>query len=491
MAEAPSWETLLNVNRRKKQTPDPDTDPTIKDRRTQGERDYDRVLFSAPVRRLADKTQVFPLERHDSVRTRLTHSHEVSNLARSIGMGLVHDDKIGQTVTNAERDIPSILAAVGLAHDLGNPPFGHQGETAIQGWFKNNIDQFSSKTKGHLETSLLNDFTIFEGNAQTLRVVTRLQLLDNQYGLDLSYATLAALMKYTTDSTKANKKTDIVAKKKPGYFKSEEQVAMSILSAVGLGLEKRHPLAYIMEACDDIAYSVLDVEDAVKKQIISFQDVTAFLGNSKDETTLRILAATNQKHEDYRNRNPDLSPAELGDISIQRFRVFAIGAMVSSVHKVFIENKESLIRGEFPTSLIKVGNTKELVQLLKDFATVRAYNHRTVLEIELTGYNTLHELMDMLWLGIIDRESFDIPASPRVSPFGKYVYSRISENYRRVFEDPKNNLKTAYKEAQLLTDMVAGMTDGYAVELHKELKTYCGREFANYFKNKKHERIIS
>ena len=211
-----SWEQLLNSERRKPKTDKPQQAEKSKpiDARTEIERDYDRILFSTPVRRLADKTQVFPLERNDSVRTRLTHSYEVSNLARSLGVTLAFDDKIITDETlKSERNLPAILAAIGLAHDLGNPPFGHQGEHAIQTWFKDNSDVLED---GQLDKAMKQDFIKFEGNAQTLRLLTRLQLINDDYGLNLTYSTLAALMKYPTASDKINK--DDVARKSTDTF---------------------------------------------------------------------------------------------------------------------------------------------------------------------------------------------------------------------------------------------------------------------------------
>ena len=183
--------------------------------RTEFERDYDRILFATPTRRLADKTQVFPMEENDSIRTRLTHSHEVSNLARSIGVRLAfeHAEEVFGTdheKLNVKRNVPSLLAAVGLAHDLGNPPFGHQGEIAMQQWF---AEKFANE-------GIDVDFSEFDGNAQTFRLLTRLQLLNDDFGLNLTVGTLAALIKYPSIYGSANKG----GFKKYGVFKSEAPI---------------------------------------------------------------------------------------------------------------------------------------------------------------------------------------------------------------------------------------------------------------------------
>ena len=247
------WIKLLNSERRKHAGNKQRSEPDETEERTEIERDYDRILFSTPVRRLADKTQVFPLERNDSVRNRLTHSHEVANLARSIGTSLVWGHKVADDVKGSKRDIPAMLAAVGLAHDLGNPPFGHQGEHAIQSWFKAKAENEPRAFEG-LNKAQKSDFFNFDGNAQTFRLVTRLQLVDHEYGLDLTYGTLAALLKYPCDASNVSK--DNAATKKSGVFQSEKVIAEEVWKQTGLRLGQRHPLTYIMEACDDIAYSV-------------------------------------------------------------------------------------------------------------------------------------------------------------------------------------------------------------------------------------------
>jgi len=282
------WSQLLNSTRRK----DLDNSASsisanVGGSRTEIERDYDRILFSTPVRRLADKTQVFPLEKNDSVRNRLTHSHEVSNLARSVGVALMYGKNDLPKDDQQKRDIPSMLAAIGLAHDIGNPPFGHQGEKAIGSWFKDkkievlDFKDSEEEVSSRIIERMEKDFLEFEGNAQAFRILTKLQLLNDQYGLNLTLGSLAALMKYPTTSEKTD--TSKVSLKKFGCFHSELDCCKQVWKYTGLELGVRHPLAYIMEACDDIAYSVLDVEDAIKKGLISYRDLINYLGKSTTE----------------------------------------------------------------------------------------------------------------------------------------------------------------------------------------------------------------
>ncbi len=267
------WEKLLNQTRRKDLHKSSESMKTGINR-TESERDYDRILFSTPLRRLADKTQVFPLEEHDSIRTRLTHSYEVSNLARSIGVKLAfeHAEEVFGSQHNefqVERNVPSLLAAVGLAHDLGNPPFGHQGEIAIQEWFQ---DHFKCQPK-HVSDE--PDFLKFDGNAQTFRLLTRLQVLNDEFGLNLTLGTLAGLVKYPSIYGSENKG----GFKKYGVFQSEANIIHEVWEHTGLHEGVRHPLAYVMEACDDIAYSIIDAEDIVKKGYASFYDLMDYLNH--------------------------------------------------------------------------------------------------------------------------------------------------------------------------------------------------------------------
>lgn len=472
------------------------------------ERDYDRILFLAPTRRLSDKTQVFPLEQNDSVRTRLTHSYEVSNLARSIGTQLAYEhselfegnglDKRNSQLT---RSLPSLLAAIGLAHDLGNPPFGHQGETAIQDWFKANKENVFSYPE---ETMPLyyNDFLNFDGNSQTIRLLTQLQILNDKFGINLTYATLAALLKYPQSSTHiARTKQSIeewkkshgeeeqcpisdVTWKKHGYFHSEEYLVQDVWQETGLQEGLRHPVTYIMEACDDIAYSVLDAEDIVKKGLASFHDLVNHLEHymtckkgqecaeqsAKFEVINKVLESSKRMHVEFSNPSLNLTPAELNDVSMQMFRVHAIGQLVSGVTEAFKEQIDKLTSESCTIKdLMSLSKGSELCGALKSFDLKWGYKNKTVLKLELQGHNYIHGLMDMLWVGIHGRlSSTDKKASD--TPFGKYAYGKISENYRRVFEDKDNELPESYKEAQLLTDAVSGMTDSYLIDLYNELK---------------------
>ncbi|MNL29286.1 Deoxyguanosinetriphosphate triphosphohydrolase [compost metagenome] len=230
----------------------------------------------------------------------------------------------------------------------------------------------------------------------------------------------------------------------------------------------RHPLTYVMEACDDIAYSVLDAEDTVKKGLASYYDLLRYLKNvcGDDEVAKEVFAKSEQSSSSFEVAG--LSPQELNECSMQMFRVFSITAMVNSVVDEFSNRVDSLISGEsLYKGLISVSGSAVLCKALKKFDLEYGFKHKSVLELELRGNTYITEVMDMLWVGVYGRLD---KTQESDKPFGKYVYSKISENYRRIFEDEKNELPVRYKEAQLLADSISGMTDSYLIALHSELK---------------------
>ena len=443
------WEKLLNEQRRKDKHEKSGEGTGTKGSRTEIERDFDRVLFATPTRRLADKTQVFPMEASDSIRTRLTHSLEVSNIARGIGttlafeypekvFGKKHED------LNVKRKVPSLLATIGLVHDLGNPPFGHQGEEAMSFWFNNKND-----------TSIHDDFLKFDGNPQTFRLLTRLQILNDNYGLNLTYATLAAMIKYPAFSSSY----EPYGLKKFGVFESERDVIEDVWQETGLSEGERHPLTYIMEACDDIAYAVIDAEDTVKKGYASFYDLIEHLRHySGDSIIDQVITSAEEKNKEYKKEN--LSSSELNEISMQMFRVYAIYHLVNSVTECFVNKCEAILNQEIETGLelTKSSPANKLIKALKEFDFKYAFRNKGVLRLELVGHNYIISTMNMLWSAISEPDS----------PFARYAYHLISENYRRVHD--ASSQPKLYKDCQLLCDSISGMTDNYLVSFHNELK---------------------
>jgi dGTPase len=446
------WQHLLNSARRKDLHKKRASLGTAVGR-TEFERDYDRILFSTPVRRLADKTQVFPMEINDSVRTRLTHSHEVSNLARSIGVRLAFEHAEDVFGTDHEhlqvkRNVPAILAAVGLAHDLGNPPFGHQGEVAIQQWF----------TERNAGNAVDPDFTAFDGNAQTFRLLTQLQVINDQFGLNLTVGTLAALIKYPSVYGSAS----MGGFKKFGIFKSESAIVEEVWNQTGLAAGFRHPFAYVMEACDDIAYSIIDAEDIVKKGYASFNDLIDHLdfSDSHDDVIRKVIEKSREQHEEFKRES--LSSRELNDISMQMFRVIAIAEMVNCATKVFVDNVHKMLDGSIVPGfeLIKNSPCALLCKATKDFDKRHGFLHKDVLKLELRGNTYIKNTMHILWKGISNGQS-------ESAPFERYVFGEISENYRRVF-DASN--RDQYAKCQLLCDVISGMTESYLVKKHDEFQ---------------------
>ena len=438
-----TWDKLLTPTRRKTIHGGSESIDTGIGRE-EVERDYDRILFAAPTRRLADKTQVFPQDPNDSVRTRLTHSHEVSNLARSIGVRLAHDhrkDVFGHYADEekVERTVPAVLAAAGLAHDLGNPPFGHQGEASMRQWC-------ASKSA---DAENAADFKGFDGNCQTFRLLARLQILNDSYGLNLTCATLAALMKYPVFSG------CLQGFKKFGVFESERDVAEDVWCATGLAEGVRHPLTYVMEACDDIAYSVIDAEDTVKKRYASFNDLIDVLGDSNDPLTKRVLEGVLKKNREYRTEG--LSPNELDELSMQMFRVKAIAEMVKAATCAFVHHIDAILDVTIDRTFEVIGQSDaaDLCRRLKDFDRNKGFVHPEVLRQELRGHNCITQIMEWLWRSVRCKGRFE-----------DYVRSRISENYRRVYESTD---KTTSDQIHLVCDTVSGMTDSYLISMYNEL----------------------
>ena len=438
-----TWDKLLTPTRRKAMHGGSEAIGTGVGRE-EIERDYDRILFAAPTRRLADKTQVFPQDPNDSVRTRLTHSHEVSNLARSIGVRLAYEHRqevFGRDADElkVERTVPALLAAAGLAHDLGNPPFGHQGESSMRQWCRNHTIGMENA----------GDFNDFDGNCQTFRLLSRLQILNDSYGLNLTCATLAALMKYPVFSK------DRLHFKKFGLFETERDVAQDVWKKTGLDEGIRHPLAYVMEACDDIAYSVIDAEDTVKKRYASFNDLIHALGGSSDALTKRVVDDVTKQHREFQKGG--LPPSELDEISMQMFRVKAIAEMVVAATDTFVHHVDSLlrVRAEDRFEIVEQSNAADLCKRLKKFDRENGFEHPSVLRLELRGHNYITQTMDWLWRSVRCEGRFE-----------DYVHSRISRNYRRVFESTK---ETRADQLHLVCDAVSGMTDSYLMALHEEL----------------------
>ena len=461
-----NWDTLLNAER-----PRPST--STGDHREQFERDYDRAVFSSPVKRLQDKAQVFPLEPHDSVRTRLTHSLEVSSVARGLVQKVCKEFLLPANLIKdgQDRQIEAIAATCGLIHDLGNPPFGHSGEDAIQEWFRKNITEAELRKLLDNRDELVNDFLLFEGNAQTLRIVAKLQVLADFQGLNLTFGTLSALCKCTASSVEAGK-GDNHAKSKTGYFTSENDRVQKIREKTGTG-DARNPITFLVEAADDIVYSVADIEDGVKKRILSWSQLNHLLHNAPEASAAAkaveaVLAF--KKIILAPNPNPDDLP---DDVHCAAFRTAAIGFGVKAAGEVFQQNYDAIMAGKFASKgigeLVGMGPAAPFIELLKGIGRTKIYCTPSNLKLELLGRTVIKELLTLFWEGASVLEP-DRPIKPK--KFTGKLQALLSDSYLKVFTHfvkERGDLPIGYHRLQLVTDYVCGMTDSFAKHLHSEL----------------------
>jgi dGTPase len=450
------WPTLLNSERRR------GSKRRTTEFRDEFERDYDRAVFSTPVRRLQDKAQVFPLEPHDAVRTRLTHSLEVSTVARALARKADEWIASKEFITPIqERAISTIAATCGLIHDLGNPPFGHAGEQAISTWFQkqypNSIDPFRDfansfgVTFGSLRPEqLASDFWLFEGNAQTLRLISKLQIMSDEYGLNFTYGTLSAVCKYIAASDRTD--TNYQERKKPGYFASENDLLAEIRVRVGTG-EARNPITYLVEASDDIVYSVVDIEDGVKKGVVNWENIHNALSAEQCPMIDRCLAEAAKGQDD--------------EIRSQLFRIAGIGAMADAVLEIFKHRYEQIMCGEYHEELINDFECAAacFVSACKKFARKNVYTSKETLRLEVMGRQVIHNLMDIFWEGACDPKR-----GGTVKEFPGKIHGIMSGNYRTIFNSAlASGLPESYCQRQLLTDYICGMTDTFACTLHRQL----------------------
>lgn len=451
------WKHLLNSHRPRQST-------ISDDPREEFERDFARSVFSTPLKRLQDKAQVFPLEPHDAVRTRLTHSLEVSSVARGLA-GCVSDQLKGRIEPHMKRQIESIAATCGLIHDLGNPPFGHAGERAIRGWFKARYgDDFKALRDllGNNE-QLVQDFARFESNAQTLRLVSKLQLLSDLNGLNLTFGTLSAACKYVVPSHQAGSGGH--ARSKPGYFASENSLIQKVRAETGTG-EARNPITFLVEAADDIVYSVADIEDGIKKGILRWLEVEQILKGRLGVDIEDIL----KRKEKILKAGQTSVPGDLpDDAHAAGFRIAAIGVLVKSVADTFANRYQQIMNGEYFDELVKEGSQKRLIECFQDLGRTRIYNTPQTLKLELMGRRIILDLMDLFWEGA---QSLPVDGTVSTTEFPDKLGALISDNYRRVFNSSlskTDDIPPSYHRFQLVTDYVCGMTDSFARRLHAEL----------------------
>ncbi len=423
------------------------------DERTEFERDYDRIIYASPFRRLQDKAQVFPLEHNDFVRTRLTHSLEVSTLGRSLGRHVGRHLAERHPEISAD-DLGTIVATTCLAHDIGNPPFGHFGEETIRAWFDDHRDDVLAP----LDPRERADFLHFDGNAQGLRILMFLQSLGGTAGLNLTFTTLATFMKYVVPAHRVD--ASHTFRKKPGFFLSEADAVTRIRDALELG-PRRHPLAFLMEAADDMAYSVVDIEDGLKKRVLRPEYLV--------ETLRERLRGTRFVRLVDRLADGCSAPGaqridDKVDTAIQWFRIGAIGGMFQAVVGAFLEHEEAILAGTLTQPLMKLaGEARVLWEALVEIARENVYCAPEILELELYGDRVIRDLLDRFVPACL---SLDRDNPTKIA--GKH-YALISPNLRHIHETLTP--RRPYDRIQLAVDFICGMTDTYAVAVHERLNS--------------------
>ena len=446
---AMNWKSLLSPDRLCTGVPG-----KITPERSPFQRDFDRIVFSGSFRRLQDKTQVFPLVKTDYVRTRLTHSLETSSIGRSLGTATgVFICENFDTGGATPSDIGSIVAAAALAHDIGNPPLGHAGEEAIRHWFTNSESGRCLQEK--LTEEQKCDVAKFEGNAQGFRVLTRLEMPDQPGGMQLTAATLGTFSKYPVASL-VPKRPQGVTGKKFGYFQSEKELFAEVANSCGLIKTGecawvRHPLAYLVEAADDIAYLIVDFEDGHRLGLVDYLELEMyFLKIINSERTAQHVATLD-------------SPIRKAEF----LRAQAIGYLVRQVTAAFIEHQEELLNGTLPKPLVEYIPCRDVLEAIRRRSASGIYNHRSVAEVIGAGFEMVSGLLD-IFVPCVDELAQEFSGGPQAG----YRSRRLAAMLPFYAVDKDNELwrTSHYQRLMSILDFVSGMTDGYAVSLHQKLK---------------------
>lgn len=418
--------------------------------RSEYQRDFDRIIFSSAFRRLQDKTQVFPLAESDYVRTRLTHSLEAASVGRSLGtlVGAALLDRYPEVseVPVSPSDFGAIVAAACLSHDIGNPPFGHSGEDAIRLFFESH--QTGQQLLAPLPESLRADFLMFEGNAQGFRILTRLQSPDNIGGLQLTVATLGAFTKYPRAADYAGKYNG-VSTRKHGFMAAEKGHFTEVTQGLRLMARDahawvRHPLAYLVEAADDICYHIVDVEDAYRLGILRYDEVEAVLIDIVDD---RALTQRLAGMRDNKGR-------------IEYLRARSINALVEQAAGHFLAIESQLRGGHQDGPILGAIKAAPAMQALRALGESRIYMAPPVVEIEAAGFEVLAGLLGIFSSAVEAQAKGTLNAKERMRL--KLIPAQFLAADGGVHVDP-------YERLLRVTDFISGMTDSYAVSLYKKV----------------------
>ncbi len=414
-----------------------------KDDRSEFQRDYDRLIFSAPFRRLQNKTQVFPLPGSIFVHNRLTHSLEVSCVGRSLGNEVAHRllAKHPELADSHIQEIGAIVSAACLAHDLGNPPFGHSGERAISTYFSEGEGQV---LKGELSSMEWEDLTHFEGNANAFRLLTHQFEGRRKGGFVMTYSTLASIVKYPFSAQLAGKKS------KFGFFLTEESDYQKIADELGIiRLSKegeplryaRHPLVFLVEAADDICYQMMDIEDAHKLKLLTHEEAMhlylGFFDEKRQQRIQEVCRIVTDENE-----------------QIAYLRSSVIGVLVQECTQVFVDNEEAILKGEFEGALIKhiPAALCDAYKHCSKVAVEKIYRSSDVLDIELAGFRVISTLIDLMINAVRYPER----------AYSQLLIDRVSSQYNI-------NAPTLYGKIQAVLDYISGMTDVYALDLYRKI----------------------
>ncbi|PKH49980.1 deoxyguanosinetriphosphate triphosphohydrolase [Tenacibaculum sp. Bg11-29] len=439
-----NWEQLLSLKR----FGDTQKRERIKQDETRlgFEVDFDRIIFSSAFRSLQDKTQVIPLSKTDFVHTRLTHSLEVSvvgrTLGRRVGKELLERHPNLKELGYTFNDFGAIVATAAVTHDIGNPPFGHSGEKAIGEYFKTGN---GLKYKEQLSEIEYQDLIDFEGNANGFKILTE----SNQGadgGLRLSYATLGAFMKYPKESL-PKKPTKHIVDKKYGFFQSEKASFLDVANDLGLQKKEgdgisyyRHPLAYLVEAADDICYTIIDFEDGINLGLIDEDYALEYM--------IKLVKNTidSKKYHSLKYKKDRIS----------YLRALAIGVLINEAVAIFLENEESILNGSFEKSLLDKCKYEAQINDIIKISVEKIYRSKDVVEKEVAGYKIIADLLDVFVTALNNK------FTGTQSNYDSLVLNLLPKEYQQEKEE-------LYDRVMQICSYVSGLSDGFAIRFHKKL----------------------
>lgn len=443
------WKQLLSPHRVGSSKPG-----VISQDRSPFQRDFDRIVFSGSFRRLQDKTQVFPLAKTDFVRTRLTHSLETSSVGRSLGTAVgVFLCKNFDCAEAQPSDIGAIVAAACLAHDIGNPPLGHAGEEAIRHWFTHS--DVAQEMRRLMNDDYAADIELYEGNAQGFRVLTRLEMPDQVGGMQLTCATLAAFAKYPSASRVSTKPFG-VAGKKFNFFRQESAFFQEVAESTGMVEAgplawQRHPLAYLVEAADDIAYRIVDFEDGQRLGMIEYSELERlFLEIIDSERSAEYVAQIE-------------SPLRRAEF----LRAQVIGRLVHKVSQIFIEHHDELMNGTLEKPLLSYIDCQEPLERIQRRSTRDIYHHRHVAEIVGAGFEMVSGMLD-IFMPCVNEMALEKNGGKTASLRSRRLFQIIPDAEQHIIN--QQWCDNPYVRLLTILDYVSGMTDSYAVQLYQKLK---------------------